>query len=107
MKKIRTYSLIISFIVSICIIVVPVWATTISDIKKQEEACFASFSDNKPLKTQFENYYNAICQFFMNNPLYFRFMEQLSASPIITEESRQFGLQAVDALQILIEKFDL
>lgn len=37
MKKIRTYSLIISFIVSICIIVVPVWATTISDIKKQEE----------------------------------------------------------------------
>ncbi len=74
------------------------------NIKKQEEEMFNYFSNEHPIKTQFENYYKTMCQFFIDNPMYFRFMEQLNASPIITEESHNFGLQAVDAVSQLIEK---
>ncbi|PWJ59691.1 AcrR family transcriptional regulator [Dyadobacter jejuensis] len=72
-------------------------------IKEQEKGLFKTFEDEKPIKTQFENYFVSLIDFFLNNPLYFQFMEQLQASPIITEESRTKGLEAVEAVVQLIQ----
>ena len=73
-------------------------------IKKEEKAIFPAFSLNQPIKTQFENYLTSIIDFFIANPMYFKFMEQLQASPIITEDSRAIGLQSVGSIVELLEK---
>ena len=64
-------------------------------IKEKEKSIFIDFDSSKPIKTQFENYFAAIIAFFQENPIYFKFMEQLQASPIITEESRSKGEDSV------------
>ncbi|AWV97448.1 TetR/AcrR family transcriptional regulator [Arcticibacterium luteifluviistationis] len=64
-------------------------------IKEKEKSIFLAFDASKPVKTQFENYFTAIITFFVENPIYFKFMEQLQASPIITEESRNKGEESV------------
>ena len=66
-----------------------------TDIKKQEKLLFESFESSKPIKTQFENYFNIAVTFFIEHPNYFKFMEQLQASPIITEKSREEGRQSI------------
>ncbi|REG87173.1 TetR family transcriptional regulator [Winogradskyella sediminis] len=66
-----------------------------TDIKKQEKLLFESFELNQPIKTQFENYFNIAVNFFIDHPNYFKFMEQLQASPIITEKSREVGRQSI------------
>ena len=72
-------------------------------IKKEEEGLFEKFSSEKPIKTQFETYYKTSVNFFIENPTFFRFMEQLHASPMITEESRREGENAVVAIIDLVE----
>ncbi|WP_010135276.1 TetR/AcrR family transcriptional regulator [Ochrovirga pacifica] len=64
-------------------------------IKKEETALFANFSETLPIKTQFESYYKATLLFFIEHPLYFNFMEQLHASPLITEASRNVGRKTI------------
>lgn len=73
-----------------------------TSIKQQEERLFDSFSTDQNIKTQFENYYSTSVAFFIENPLYFRFMEQLHASPIITEVSKQAGQKSMDCVYELI-----
>ncbi|WP_271767823.1 TetR/AcrR family transcriptional regulator [Aquimarina algiphila] len=74
------------------------------DIKQKEKAVYLSFDQNQPIKTQFEGYFTSIIDFFIENPIYFLFMEQLQASPIITEESKKKGLISVDpVVQLLIK----
>ncbi len=73
------------------------------DIKQKEESLFDHFSNEVPIKTQFEKHYTTTVMFFIDNPLYFSFMDQLHASPIITEESRQTGRKAVDCVRELLE----
>jgi TetR/AcrR family transcriptional regulator, repressor of fatR-cypB operon len=64
-------------------------------IKEKEKAVFSDFEMMEPIKRQFENYFTAIIEFFVGNPNYFKFMEQLHASPIITKESRDVGIKSV------------
>lgn len=73
-------------------------------IKQQEAAVFAPFVKENAIKLQFENYFHSIIAFFNENPLFFQFMEQLQASPIITEESKESGFIAVKPVFELIEK---
>ncbi len=73
------------------------------DIKKMEATLFPPFDENEPIKTQFENYYQIVIQFYVNNPADFQFLEQVYSSPIITDESRAIGLKAVLPVFQLIE----
>lgn len=66
-----------------------------TDIKRQEKLLFENFESDKPIKTQFENYFTITVTFFIDNPNYFRFMEQMQASPIITENSREEGRKSI------------
>lgn len=73
-------------------------------IKEKEKLVFVAFNIEKPIKTQFEGYFIAIIDFFISNPSYFKFMEQLQASPIITEESRNEGEKSVVPVYQLLVK---
>lgn len=73
-------------------------------IKKEEQRIFIDFKPDQPIKTQFEAYFISIVSFFSQSPSYFEFMEQLQASPIITEESRKMGEQAVAPVVELLNK---
>ena len=73
-------------------------------IKEDEKSIFVAFDDQKPLRTQFDEYYAEVIHFFVNNPLYFSFIEQLQASPIITAESKKVGLDAITFVLELIER---
>ncbi|MRT91879.1 TetR/AcrR family transcriptional regulator [Ancylomarina sp. 16SWW S1-10-2] len=74
------------------------------NIKENERSVFQAFDSTQPIKTQFEVYYTEIIDFYINNPMSFSFMEQLQASPIITEDSKMEGLKAVDSVLKLLEK---
>ncbi|MBC5838103.1 TetR/AcrR family transcriptional regulator [Flavobacterium muglaense] len=73
-------------------------------IKQQEAAVFIPFVADQPIKPQFEFYFQSIITFFNDNIVYFQFMEQLQASPIITEESKQTGITAIQPVYELIAK---
>lgn len=64
-------------------------------IKQQEAALFPPFVTESAIKPQFENYFHLIISFFTEHALYFQFMEQLQASPIITQESKNAGFVAI------------
>jgi len=73
-------------------------------IKQKERSVFIAFEAHQPIKTQFENYYQSIIQFFIAHPTYFKFMQQLQASPIITEASRAEGEKSVaPVFQLLVK----
>ncbi|WP_075343945.1 TetR/AcrR family transcriptional regulator [Tenacibaculum agarivorans] len=72
-------------------------------IKLKEQEIFASFNESGSIKNQFFTYYNQAFTFFTNTPEYFQFMEQLHASPIITDESKAVGEKAIVNIFQLIE----
>ncbi len=72
-------------------------------IKEQEETLFLEVNTSQPIKTQFENYLTVIIEFFINNPTYFNFLQQLDASPIITKENKEKGRKSVEIVAILLE----
>ncbi len=74
-----------------------------TEIKKKEASLLLDFSEDVPLKTQFETYYRSTVLFFLETPLYLKFMDQLHASPIITAESKAVGQNAVECILQLIE----
>ncbi|KXX71060.1 TetR/AcrR family transcriptional regulator [Flammeovirga sp. SJP92] len=65
------------------------------NIKVQEISIFSDFDTEKPIRTQFEIYFKSAISFFTDNPLYFKFMEQLQASPVITDESKAIGKKSI------------
>lgn len=73
-------------------------------IKRKEKNVFDTFDPKQPIKTQFEAYVSAIIEFFLNNKPFFQFMEQLQASPMITDESRAEGLKSMDSVLELLAK---
>lgn len=73
-------------------------------IKEKEKILLLDFEIDKPLKTQFEYYFTSTVDFYLSNRVYFLFMEQLQASPIITEESKNAGVEAVASVIKLLEK---
>ncbi|TCI85303.1 TetR/AcrR family transcriptional regulator [Tenacibaculum sp. M341] len=73
-------------------------------IKTEEKKLFSTFVSTKDLRVQFKEYYSVAVQFYKDNVQYFQFIEQLHASPIITEESRDFALKAIGSVYHLIEK---
>ncbi|MFK8104103.1 MAG: TetR/AcrR family transcriptional regulator [Saprospiraceae bacterium] len=73
-------------------------------IKEEEKHIFTNFDPTKPLKPQFAAYYHSAIQFFVDHPAYFQFMEQVQASPMITDASRAVGYEAIDTVLVLIEK---
>lgn len=75
------------------------------DIKERERAVLNKiFREEMPIKVLFEHYYTSVVRFFLENPLYFQFMDQLQAAPIITEESRKVGYAAIEKVLKLMEK---
>ncbi len=72
-------------------------------IKQEEQLVFVQFNEDEPIKTQFEKYYVKFMEFFMEHPAYFNIIEQLHASPIITEESRREGSKTVQPFYQLIQ----
>ena len=72
-------------------------------IKEKEELVFLEVDTNKPIKTQFENYITVLIEFFIENPLYFKFLEQLEASPIITRENKIKGGKSVELVFMLLK----
>lgn len=72
------------------------------DIKLQEAAILEALFQEQPIKTQFELYYTTVIKFFVQRPLYFQFIEQLQASPIITAESRDVGYKAIEPVTRLL-----
>ncbi len=74
------------------------------NIKAEEKSVFPDFDAEGSIKTQFEAYFSAIIDFFITHPSYFKFMEQLQASPIITAESRTEGKKSVAPVHQLLEK---
>lgn len=73
-------------------------------IKEKEKSAYLDFKADKPIRTQFEDYFTSIIDFFIDNPTYFEFMEQLQASPIITRESREEAAKSVDTVRQLLIK---
>lgn len=73
-------------------------------IKNKEKQIFLEFDVDQPIKTQFETYFTAIIDFFIENSESFKFMEQLQASPIITEEIRTEGAKAINPVKDLLVK---
>lgn len=73
-------------------------------IKQKEMDVFVPFLSENAIKPQFEKYLTSIIAFFIENGLFFKFMEQLQASPIITEESKNIGLLSIKPVFELIEK---
>ncbi|MEM7374416.1 MAG: TetR/AcrR family transcriptional regulator [Bacteroidota bacterium] len=73
-----------------------------SNIKEKEESLFLEVKTDGPIKTQFENYMRVLIQFHLNNPLYFNFLEQLQASPIITKENKAKGEKTVEMVATLL-----
>ncbi len=73
-------------------------------IKKREKQVYSTFHPDQPVKTQFEDHFTSIIDFFLANRAYFEFMEQLQASPIITEESRNIGAEAIGSVYQLLDK---
>ena len=72
-------------------------------IKKQEENLFLEVSTDGPVKTRFESYMTVLIVFFMEHPLYFNFLQQLEASPIITEENKTNGRKPVEIVASLLK----
>ena len=66
------------------------------NIKEQDTNLFLEVDAEGPLKTSFENYMTVLINFFLSNPSYFNFLQQLEASPIITEENRGEGRKSVE-----------
>lgn len=74
------------------------------DIKEQEKRVYQPFRHDQPIRTQFEQYHTALIDFFIEKSTNFRFMEQLQASPIITDESRSKGALAAAPVYELLNK---
>ncbi|WP_282038506.1 TetR/AcrR family transcriptional regulator [Saccharicrinis aurantiacus] len=73
-------------------------------IKKEEEYIYNAFDPNMAIKTQFETYFIATIDFFKSEPNYFKFMEQLQASPLITPDSKAEGEKAIKYVGELLNK---
>ncbi len=71
-------------------------------VKEKEHSVFIAFDQIQPVKTQFENYYSNFIVFFIKNPTYFKFIEQLQASPIITEKTKKEGRKTIKPFLDLI-----
>lgn len=66
------------------------------DIKQKETDIFDPVDLKKTVQSQLEAYYLAVIKFYIANPSYYQFMEQLQGSPIITIESKEFGYQTIE-----------
>lgn len=73
------------------------------NIKEQEENLFLEVDTDGPIKTRFESYMTVLIEFFMEHPSYFKFLQQLEASPIITEENKTNGRKPVEIVASLLE----
>ena len=72
-------------------------------IKEQEENLFLEVDTDGPIKTQFESYMTVLIHFFMEHPSFFNFLQQLEASPIITEENKAKGRKPIEIVTALLE----
>ncbi|MEM9917814.1 MAG: TetR/AcrR family transcriptional regulator [Bacteroidota bacterium] len=73
------------------------------EIKRREEVLLLVPHRKRTIKSQFEHFYLLITNFYLKNPACYKFMNQLHASPIITDESRQEGRRAVRPVIEVIE----
>ena len=67
-------------------------------IKQQQEAKLVISASKKTIKSKFEQYYTLVLVSYLDHPDYFRFMDQLQGSPIITKESRDEGYRTINPI---------
>ncbi|MDW7694807.1 TetR/AcrR family transcriptional regulator [Flammeovirgaceae bacterium SG7u.111] len=72
-------------------------------IKQKEESILLNAPKEGSIKAQFEQYYRIVTDFYLDNPLYFKFIQQLQSSPIITKESKKEGYKAVESVIQLLK----
>ncbi len=68
------------------------------DIKQKEKTILSMPEEQMGIKDKFEHFYTVVTDFYIVNPLYFKFIEQLQHTPIITEESRAVGYEAITSV---------
>lgn len=74
------------------------------DIKHQEKVLLAGQDTEQPVRVQLEHSYLLVTEFYLKNPIFFQFIDQLQHSPIITEESRQEGYKAIEPIIEILER---
>lgn len=74
------------------------------EIKQAESAIFYPYDQSKPLRTHFEEFYVRSIDFYVANPMYFQFMEQVQASPMITAESKEVGYESIEHVLDLLSR---
>ncbi len=71
-------------------------------IKQDEIRTISAPIENNSIKRQFEHFCRALINYFVNNPLHFRFMDQFQSSPVITGATRNEGAAAFASYLALI-----
>jgi len=73
-------------------------------IKEKEEQIVLNQITEGPIKKQFESHYLGVIKFYAENPVFFDFMHQFQASPIITDESKEQAYQVIEPVISLIRQ---
>ncbi len=74
------------------------------DIKEQLETLMREPSHQPTIQAQFEHYYRLVTSFYLEQPDYFKFMDQLQSSPIISEETRAEGYKTMHPVISILKK---
>ncbi|TXF90611.1 TetR/AcrR family transcriptional regulator [Neolewinella aurantiaca] len=74
------------------------------DIKQQQESLIPGFNPEESVKEQFERYYLTVTNFYLEHPGYYRVMDQLRGSPIITAESKLLGEKGIQPVIALLQQ---
>jgi AcrR family transcriptional regulator len=61
------------------------------------------FADES-IKRRFDHFFEALLRYFINNPLHFKFMDQFHNSPILTHDTKEKGMKAMESIITLISK---
>ena len=74
------------------------------DIKEREEKLLVAPHKKRSIKSIFIHYYLTVTNFYLENPDYFRFVNQLQSSPIITPENKAKGYQAIQPVIEMLKR---
>ncbi|MBE9466648.1 TetR/AcrR family transcriptional regulator [Dyadobacter subterraneus] len=55
-----------------------------------------------PIKHQFDIYYESLIQYFVDNPLYFQYLDQFHNAPVLTEKTRKHGNKSMSFINDLL-----
>jgi TetR/AcrR family transcriptional regulator, repressor of fatR-cypB operon len=73
-------------------------------IKQDETDKLKTPSTNAPIKHGFDHFYETLIRYFIAHPLHFRFMDQFSSSPILTQATKEEGMKVMETMVTLMAK---